>query len=862
MLAITLVAIVAAAKLLQAYGSALASIASVAAASQRPQLSIQSVSATSSGLQIVVENKGTEPARVLGAYIFEYSASGTPTNAVNCTNLSPTYVPVGGYFTCNLTYSSLSALMGVGRPLRMEVLTSRGPILLGFPPLLGNLIINIQQPQWMEGIPSESTYRVQIWCPASLASQGAPPEISVSVPSVANITGPTSRAIYLPNLTAVGPCDVQLLYIGLYRVVKSEFAVNSPTLAEAEQASVRIVMDQLVYLTPGGTATVTFKMPEVYTELTHRPLTPWDVSSFEYDFSWYYYPALEVGGSYVHGIEGSTTYFNNLLEIAQSLMENGIVYASSPQACPVENLTALQAFDLGAKTFFGSFALDNGVPFVAGPCYPSPGEPMLTLEVPLVIPSGWKYLVIPVFSIYATTTSLNQPLDNVGASTSLSGPGTITTLWSGSGSVTGPGAGAMQMTAVYLVDDTSSAVGSTPSNYTLTINLYANDPGYEVVGVVTLSKIVIIPLPPGFPSAMCEYLVTTPNTLPFATVNLTNGQIVSNASVELNYAISTSYFNSPFQATNYMYLYVNPQQGGYIINGQFYATQGNVQIDGNSILGENAVPYYIQNASYSVTISGDVFGNGYVVGGLYAYTQPYRAYQWYYDNTYLYVEYLPSWYEQQVESSNSWVFLFDSPPLTVPGSPHPIASMQVTVNGEPGDYIILALFAASQSGMNPAPSISVTNGQVRLAPTNFNVVTGTAYFPVVVLTTSPTTTITITPPANGVGAGLVGLINVEVVRPPQLSYAQDVDDTLNAPVGIMLVNVTSPTGSVTAELYRADLGELLATWGFPVSSQGANYLLNAGALGSGGWDVGLKYFDQQVPYLLLVYGAYCRSSSS
>ena len=861
-LVITLLAIIAAAKLLQAYGSALSSLASAAAAAERPQLSIMSISATPSGLRIVLEDKGGEPAKVLGAYVFEYSASGSPTSAVNCTNITPTYVSVGGLLTCNLTYSGLSALVGVGRPLRLVVVTDRGPVTLGLPPLLGNLIINVQQPHWMAGAPWGAVYRVEIWCPASLALEGAPPMASFSVPATSNATGPTTRTIYVPNLTAVGPCDVRLLYEGPYRAVGSEFALYSPTLAKAEVAAVRIVMDQIAYLTPGGTATVTFKMPEVYTVLSSPPLSPWGLESVDYDFSWYLYPALNstyiglIASEYTKGFEGNSTYTTSALDVAQTLLGEGVVDASSPQGCRIESISAFQSFVLGTKTFWSGFALDNGIPFTAGPCTPLlPREPMLTVAVPLEVPSGWRYLVIAVFGAYiANAYDMSASPYGASVSASLSGPGIVEAL--GPTNFTSSNS-RIQAVVMYLVNNGASLAGSAPVNYTLAINLYSNgaSPTTSLIGAITLSKIIAIPLPPGAPGAACEYLVNTPNTLPFATVNLTSGTVEGNASVVLNYAISTSYFNSPSQAPEYEYL--NTQSG---IDGPFYATQGNVQVDGHSILGENATPYYIQNASYAVEIGADVINGGIAIGGLYAYSRPYTPYSLYSGGTPLYPG-VPGWYEQEVESSGSWIFLYDNGNYGVAGPAQPAAYMTVTVSGQPGDYIILSLFAADEYGMDKPPYITVSGGDL-LTPEPDVKHFLTFYAPVVVEMTSSTTTITIEPPENDFGQGLVGLINVEVVRPPAVPYAQDVEDDLNAPVGIMLVNVTSPTGSVTAELFRADTGQLLATWGFPVSAQGANYLLNAGALGIGGWDAGLQFLDQQVPFLLVIYGAYCRSGTS
>ena len=100
MLVVLVVVLFAVMKLVQLYAAVQASLASEAAASQQPTLVIKSAITTTNGLNITVENKGNQPVEVKAAYLLEYIANSSATSAVSCTNLSTTYVPVGGVFSC------------------------------------------------------------------------------------------------------------------------------------------------------------------------------------------------------------------------------------------------------------------------------------------------------------------------------------------------------------------------------------------------------------------------------------------------------------------------------------------------------------------------------------------------------------------------------------------------------------------------------------------------------------------------------------------------------------------------------------------------------------------------------------------
>ena len=105
MLVVLVVVLFAVMKLVQLYAAVQASLASEAAASQQPTLVIKSVMTTTNGLNITVENEGNQPVEVKAAYLLTYGLSGSSTGAVNCTDLSTTYVPVGGVFSCHVPSS-------------------------------------------------------------------------------------------------------------------------------------------------------------------------------------------------------------------------------------------------------------------------------------------------------------------------------------------------------------------------------------------------------------------------------------------------------------------------------------------------------------------------------------------------------------------------------------------------------------------------------------------------------------------------------------------------------------------------------------------------------------------------------------
>ena len=87
---------------------------------------------------------------------------------------------------------------------------------------------------------------------------------------------------------------------------------------------------------------------------------------------------------------------------------------------------------------------------------------------------------------------------------------------------------------------------------------------------------------------------------------------------------------------------------------------------------------------------------------------------------------------------------------------------------------------------------------------------------------------------------------------------------MSAPVGIDLENVRSPTGTVNVYLYDLDSGALLAKWTINNAPQYAtNYVLSIDGFANGPyydpWQGYLPYLQQEVPYLLVIYGAYCGS---
>ena len=166
------------------------------------------------------------------------------------------------------------------------------------------------------------------------------------------------------------------------------------------------------------------------------------------------------------------------------------------------------------------------------------------------------------------------------------------------------------------------------------------------------------------------------------------------------------------------------------------------------------------------------------------------------------------------------------------------------------------------NGMRVAPTISVSGGTIVYEP-NFTelVNNGVAYTeaPVIIQMSGSTASITISPPLNGQGSGMVGLVNLAVYN-QELYWPTVVYWNISAPVGLDLENVMSPTGSVDVEIFDAKDGALLAYWSIAnvPSSYSANYVLSIdGFERVSAWDWSLPYLQQEVPYLLLIYGAYC-----
>ena len=835
--------------LLRLYAASYFSLVDYAYASERPQFTVQSVRVSQGGVQVLVENSGGIPVRVEAAYALTYSG-GVPAGAVACPNVSDLYLPPSASFTCTLPSSYTYELMGPGRPLRLEIVTDRGPALVGAPAPIGTLVVDVAMPRWLagvvEGTPWDvSEFAVNIWCPASLASQGAPPTVTLDVEYL-NSTPGGDRYAVVPDLLA-GECKLELVYRGPYRELLGFSSPGSPLGAE-EGEDVSLVMDQVVYLPPGKTLTVSFDMPEVYASGSTIQAPTVQFGAILYDFSWYYYPALTGGANVqVKGFEGSSAYVPGVLAVADSLLQRGAIYASSPQACPIESISASQAFEYGAETFWGSFALDNGIPIVAGPCAPSPFEPALTVKVPVLLPEGQHpttYLVLAILGAY------------------ISGGGKGRVVVDGNTYAFNGSAQVVAQSLVYVPAASSGAGGAV--EYNVTADLYVTGYSSSVYAVITVSKIVALPVGP---SGFCEYLVNDLPTLPYALANLQTGTIERIAPVILNYAISSKYFNSESQWQNYSFLFYNSTSKEVVLR-ELYVTYNDVKLVGvnenftENLAGQNATPYYVQNASYSVSIGAQVNPNASLdsgdLGGLYAYSGPYTPYSGtlYPSLSSLYSGY----YQQAIASSQSWAFVLDYNP----GISTPTANMTINVTAQPGDYVVLGLMFTAPNGMRVAPTISVSGGAIVYEP-NFTelVNSGVAYAeaPVIIQMSGSAASITISPPLNGQGSGMVGLVNLAVYDQVLGSQGyQKVYWNISAPVGLDLENVRSPTGSVDVEIADAENGALLAIWNITnvPSSYSANYVLSIdGFERVSAWDWSLPYLQQEVPYLLLVYGAYC-----
>lgn len=137
--------------ILATYKSAQRSLQEYALAAQKPQLQISSVKVTNGQIVVTITNNGPIPATVYDVKIYRYDNSGIPVAAVEgVMTTKPAYLPVGGSITVTFnTPLDVTDYIYWGRPLRVEVDTGKGPILVSYPLQVGTIYVNIRLPEWV-----------------------------------------------------------------------------------------------------------------------------------------------------------------------------------------------------------------------------------------------------------------------------------------------------------------------------------------------------------------------------------------------------------------------------------------------------------------------------------------------------------------------------------------------------------------------------------------------------------------------------------------------------------------------------------------------------------------------------------------
>jgi len=570
------------------YRSAVRGVEEYALAAQKPSLSIVSVKATSQTITVRIVNNGPVDATIYRVEAYRYSSDGIPSTAVEGElPATPVHLGVGDSVKVTFNVPDVTDFMYWGMPLRVLVVTDRGPIILSYPLQLGTIYVNIRLPTWVTtsnildfikalslevqgpdgnySIPLTPAYGVP--CTASGTPQPEPfrsfgyTECSVFNPSTNGYTIVVKiRAIagYTYKLLLVGE-DVEMPGIAgdtEIRLVKNAGAVAPSYI----YMPVSFTYSSVVSVAPGSSVSVDFTIPDnVWRE--GKPVIPHQSggggsNGWVIDFSNYFnnykvgailqgYGSRNIGLGAGEDAGSPDQIAMNILTLGGWLVYSKVVSYDSPAGCTVYPVpvaprnthppvpdevkdAALTAY----RVFSNDFSRDyiTGMPFIIdrlGSCS-VPSDNVLNVYVPLSLNAG-RYVILVNFMVTETT---DTPID------------ILVSLKS-------------DLTSLYSIAGASSSVLTSSRPYQFAVPLFVDVPQtgtyYLVISLHTrrlptlspddvvslvLSKVVI--LPTKSVTHVCSYMT---RWMPWMAVDTSTGTVEDGALADI-YLLSSTVIRS------------------------------------------------------------------------------------------------------------------------------------------------------------------------------------------------------------------------------------------------------------------------------------------------------------------------------
>ena len=434
---LTLVILMGTYYIMKTYNSANVALQNYANSIQKPQLELAGYTSTSNTITVHLVNKGPDAVIVKAVKLYKEDVYGVPTGTVDANITGTLYIPVGGSADIKFQVGDTTDYVFWNKPLRVMVISNKGIMTLAYPPMTGLIYVNIHLPTWIESMPNSinrlsidvtmnghSTTSISLSGVMSQSCNSMNPQVPTGFFSykICYLRGSNGGTILMIIKSLAGASyDIKLHgWMKVPYIQYNKDLYNTDIRKEQPRFALRekpISYESIATVTPGGSAEVSFTIPDVlfnYGEgLPHHPEQE---SAWTIDFSWLYYNR---GGSNrlagMGGNESSIDYYRKVLTIAGRVVYAGLVTYSNPNGCTVFPVptppnhihppapTAKKYAERAFQLTFNGHSMLTGMPVII-PDFPSTcnttptqGNPIITVKVKIPLRAG-NYIIIPVIS--------------------------------------------------------------------------------------------------------------------------------------------------------------------------------------------------------------------------------------------------------------------------------------------------------------------------------------------------------------------------------------------------------------------------------------------------------------------------------
>lgn len=399
-------------KVMDTFAASYRALADYSMSLQKPSFEIVSIDDNPDGsVNFTVVNRGPSAAYVHNIYVYKYTGGTVPSD-VDVIDVRR-YVPVGETLSFTLSSDKLVDYVLYGRPIRFTVNTDKGFTMVGTKLSGATLTVSINGP-----ISYNVNFNptVSVKCPANnpvlqrsytLASSTSGSDYQVYVDPSRN------NRLLVAKIPGIGVCRVDLSLAGLrLRALEGPFdtASSNNTVAGASVNEPTIPFETaLAKLSPGGSASVEFTIPDVITKNAIKVVN--NNTFYMLDFSWYFTGVLRYGEweglfSTVKGVYSDVpANYLGAVWVVDRIVKTRVAFAESPLGCKVDYLPYFMLWDWSSSGIIEDqrkfWSMPTGIAFRISTeegkrCITSTNY-FLNVSVRLKLQQG-DYLVIPVIA--------------------------------------------------------------------------------------------------------------------------------------------------------------------------------------------------------------------------------------------------------------------------------------------------------------------------------------------------------------------------------------------------------------------------------------------------------------------------------